>query len=306
MAVENGITIDGRRDGPAIDLVSDGQPGRLRLPLPFGTDPAAVQPAWGRYVAGVAQILKAADGFTGHMSSTLPAGSGLSSSAAVEVAVAAALRFDGSPEALARAAQEAEHVASGVPCGIMDQLASVRGVAGHALLIDCRTLEVIEVPVPDDAEIRIIPSGQARALAESEYAERRLACEAAARLIGPLRDAQTADVESIVDPTLRARARHVVTENLRVLDFAAALTAGDLDGCGRLMAESHGSLARDFEVSTDRLDQLVSELNDHPDVYGARLTGAGFGGCAVALCRPGRVQPGWAVRPGPGAWIEEW
>jgi galactokinase len=152
-------------------------------------------------------------------------------------------------------------------------------------------------------EIVVVHSGQSRELAGSEYADRRRACEAAAAVIGPLRGADLADLASLSDPVQKARARHVVTENRRVRDFATALKAGDLVGCGRLMVESHRSLADDFDVSTDRLDEMVADLMSRAGVFGARLTGAGFGGCVVVLARPGAVKEGWPVRPSSGAWV---
>ena len=199
----------------------------------------------------------------------------------------------------------------------MDQLASVSGVEGCALFIDCGDLSAPPVPVPvpppDEVEFVVIHSGEERRLAVgSGYADRRAACEAAARIVGPLRSASPADVAALEDPVLRARARHVVSENARVRLFASALTGGDLVGCGDLMVQSHRSLAGDFEVSTPGLDALVGELVSRPGVFGARLTGAGFGGCVVALARPGAIdlasfggRRGWRVRPGGGAGVVE-
>jgi galactokinase len=183
----------------------------------------------------------------------------------------------------------------------MDQLASAAGEEGRALLIDCHTLEVELIPVPEDAEFVVRHSGQSRELAGSAYATRKAECERAEILIGPLRTARPDDVPRIKDPVVRARARHVISENERVRRFAAALRNGQLDVCGRLMKESHASLAADFAVSTPTLDGLVAELNQTDGVYGARLTGAGLGGCVVALCRPGTDIGGWPVRPSPGA-----
>jgi galactokinase len=217
------------------------------------------------------------------------------------VAVALALGFEGTALELAAACQRAEQLASGVPCGIMDQLASAGGVEGHALLIDCDALTVTPVPIPDGVDVVVVHSGEPRRLADSAYAERRVACEAAATFVGPLRSASPADVAAIVDPVVRARARHVVTENERVRAFATALADGDLAACGELMLASHRSLAADFEVSTPRLDELVSSLTARPGVFGARLTGAGFGGCVVALAQPGAVEEGWHVRAVAGA-----
>jgi galactokinase len=240
-------------------------------------------------------------GAVGTVSTTLPVGAGLSSSAALEVAVALALGFEGTPHDLALACQEAEHRASGVPSGVMDQLASAEGLAGHALLMDFAALEVTPVPMPAGLDVVVVHSGQARALAGSAYAQRRAECEAAQEIIGPLRDASEYHLARLEDPLLLRRARHVVTENRRVLQFADCLWMGDLAGAGKLMADSHASLATDFEVSTPALDTLVAELSAIPGVYGARLTGAGFGGCVVALADAASPVRGWRLHASPGA-----
>lgn len=241
-----------------------------------------------RYVEGVIDALarrgRRPVGIDAEIVSTVPLGAGLSSSAAFEVALALALcdaaSFDLSPMELALACQEAEQMATGVPCGIMDQLTSVGGRAGCALLIDCRSLEIDPIPIPESLSIIVVHSGLPRALAESPYAERRAACEAAAARLGlaALRDASAVRVEDDV------RARHVVSENARVLQAAEALRDGDLDTLGLLLSASHASLRDDFEVSTPELDLLAVEL-ERAGVFGARLTGAGFGGCVVALAR---------------------
>ncbi|HEY5172424.1 MAG TPA: galactokinase, partial [Acidimicrobiia bacterium] len=228
-------------------------------------------------------------GFEADVSSTVPVGSGLSSSAAFTVAFAIAaartggLALDG--RALALAAQLAEQRATGLPCGVMDQMASVFGRAGHALLLDCRTLDVRAVPIPAAAAIAVVHTGVARRLEDSEYAGRRAACESAAVNLGvpTLRDATPEQVAG--DPL----ARHVVSENQRVVAFVEALEAGDLELCGRLMGASHASLRDDFRVSTPELDALV-EAFVRAGAYGARLTGAGFGGCVVGLVAAGAVD----------------
>lgn len=301
MAVDLVTTVTGDVGGTDVVLTSDteSEPAQVALDV---ADPAAVTPGWARYVAGVVAELRPTVGFTGHVTTTLPVGAGLSSSAALEVAVALALGFDGGPLELARLTQRAEHVASGVPCGIMDQLASAAGVAGHALLIDCHSLTVTPVPVPAEAEIRVIHSGQRRELAGSAYAERAASVHAAEAVVGPLRLVDDVDaLHALDDPRLHRRARHVVTENERVRRAAEALVAGDLAAVGRAMAASHASLRDDFEVSTPVLDALVDRLAATPGVHGARLTGAGFGGCVVALTDPGTLTEGWQVRPSPGA-----
>lgn len=254
-----------------------------------GTDePATFTPAWGRYVGGVvrslAELGSAPIGLDAVVSSTVPPGSGLSSSAAIEVALALALTEAGNraldPVGLAQACQHAEHLATGVPSGVMDQLASVFGQPGHGLLIDCRELTVVSVALPPSCAVLVVHSGISRTLETSDYAQRRAACEAAARRLGvpALRDASPADV--VDDP----RARHVVSENQRVHAFVDALRAGAVDELGPLLLSSHASLRDDYDVSTPELDLLVELLVEH-GALGARLTGAGFGGCVVALTR---------------------
>jgi galactokinase len=300
MAVEWGTTVTVERGGSRVELVSSEEAERATVDLDVA-DPRGVTPAWARYVAGVVAVLRPTEGATGTVGTTLPVGAGLSSSAALQVSVALALGFQGSPHELALACQRAEYVASGVPTGVMDQLASAAGVAGHALLLDCRSLAITPVALPEGVDVVVVHSGQARALAGSAYAERRAQCEAAEAVIGPLRDASEADLAHLDDDLLRRRARHVVTENARVLAFAAALGAGDLVVAGRLMAASHRSLAVDFEVSTAALDALVEELSAVPGVFGARLTGAGFGGCVVALADAASEVRGWRLHPSAGA-----
>jgi galactokinase len=300
MAVHLGTTVEVEIGGDVVDLSSATEPEPCVLPLDVN-DPASVEPAWARYVAGVVAEVRPAVGVVGSVATTLPVGAGLSSSAALEVAVALALGFTGSPLELALLCQRAEQRASGVPCGVMDQLASAAGVAGHALLIDCTTNEVTPVPLPEGVEVVAVHSGEERRLAGSAYAERRAACEAAAAVVGPLRDASVNDLSSIADVVIRRRAQHVVTENERVRAFAAAFSAGNLADAGAVMKESHASLRDDFEVSTPGLDSLVGRLNATPGVYGARLTGAGFGGCAIALCEPGSLREGWRLEAVNGA-----
>ena len=285
-------------------LRSDGHPGVADVAVGL-TELDGLEGGWARLVAAVVSVLRPVTGFEGRVSSTVPAGAGLSSSAAFEVAVALALGWDGEPSALAPLLQHAEQVATGVPSGIMDQLASIAGVRGHALLIDCRSLEIEPVPLPDGAQVVVVNSGEQRALGDTAYAERRAQCEAAEAVVGPLRDASPADVESIGDRVLRKRARHVVRENLRVRDMATAFRSADLIGAGALMSASHASLRDDFEVSTPVLDELVMRLRATPGVFGARVTGAGFGGCVVALCTPGtEIADGWRVHAAAGASVE--
>jgi galactokinase len=228
-------------------------------------------------------------GIDAEIESTVPIGAGLSSSAAFAVALGGALcaaaEWPVAGTDLALAAQEAEHVGTGMPCGVMDQMASVHGRAGHAILLDCRSLAVEPVPIPEALAVVVLHSGLPRVLADSEYATRRHACEAAAARLGvaSLRDAT---LEQVADDPI---ARHVVSENARVLRFVDALRAGDLDALGSLAVASQRSLADDFGVSTPEVDLLVDLAVVH-GATGARLTGAGFGGCVVAFVASERAD----------------
>jgi galactokinase len=226
-------------------------------------------------------------GFEGSIASTVPAGAGLASSAALEVAIAGALceaagvRLD--PLELAEACRRAEERATGVPCGIMDQAAAVLGRAGHALLLDCGELTYEYVPLPDDLALVVLDSRVRRRLDDGRYAQRRAEVEAG-------------------EP---ARLRHVESENERVQAAVEALRAGDLPELGRILVAGHRSLRDDFEVSLPQLDALVAAALG-AGAFGARLTGAGFGGCVLALASPDRadavaaVAPSWIVRSANG------
>ncbi|HEX8004786.1 MAG TPA: galactokinase family protein [Mycobacteriales bacterium] len=300
MAIDLGTTVVLRRGGDVVSLVSEGHPEPACVPLSV-TSPGDVRPSWARYVAAVVAEVRPPVGGTGTVSTTLPLGAGLSSSAALELALALALGFSGSPMDLALLGQRAEHAAVGLPSGLLDQMSSAFGRAGHAMVLDFTTHGVSYVPLPPDVEVVVVDSGQPRELAGSEYADRRADTERAAATIGPLAAATLDDVEKLDDPLLRRRARHVVTENARVRSFAAALAAGDLPLAGRLMRESHASLAEDFEVSTPAIDRLVEKVGETDGVYGVRMTGGGFGGCLVALTAPGVLTTGWTVRAVDGA-----
>ena len=305
MAIHLGTTITGRALDDHIRLESEGFDGKVDVDLRTGEPRTDVPlPTWGRYVAAVAAHVQPTRGFEGHITTTIPIGAGLSSSAALEVAVASALGSSLVGNDLALACQRAERAASGVPCGVMDQLTSIAGVEGHALLVDFRALTYELVAVPPSVEVVVVHSGQTRELANSEYAKRIGEVAAAEREIGPLRDATLDDVRTIRDPKARARARHVVTEIERVRVFAAALSSEDLPTVGAVIGESFESNRDDFEASTPIVDALVERLCATPGVWGARLVGGGFGGCVVALTEPGVLDEGWVVRAGGGARVQ--
>jgi galactokinase len=287
---------------PSVTLTSDDERDPVELPLVV-PEPQTVEPHWGRYVAGVVAEMSPASGISGHVTTDIPIGAGLSSSAALEVAAALALGFEGSPLALAQLCQRAENRASGVPSGIMDQLAIAAGVADHALLIDCGELTVQPTPLPDGIEI-VVQFVAHRTLVGSPYADRVRECATAEAEIGPLREASAELAAKVSDPVARLRALHVVSENQRVRDFAEALAAGDLEAAGVLMLASHASLRDYYHTSTSVMDRAVSRLAGLPGVYGARMTGGGFGGCVVALCEPGAITDGWVVRAVDGAHVE--
>jgi galactokinase len=260
------------------------------------------RPGWQEYVRGVAWVLSSDDtmsaahrsltGWEGVVGGDAPLGAGLSSSAALELAVArtfaAVSGKPWDPVAMARAAQRAEHEWVGVNCGIMDPLISATGVEGSAVLIDCRSLERSAVRLPHSVAVVVLDTATRRGLVDSAYNERRRQCERAAAFfqVPALRDVDVSTFaarEGELDDVTRKRARHVITENTRTLAAARALAAGDVERVGTLMNESHASLRDDFEVSREELDVMVSLARGHDACYGARMTGAGFGGCAVAL-----------------------
>lgn len=253
---------------------------------------------WPNYVRGVVKYLQESGlplrGADLALAGDVPQGAGLSSSASLEVAVAQAFKtLQGftqlSPTDMALIAQRAENRFVGCNCGIMDQLISARGETAHALLIDCRSLEAKAVPMPEDLAVMIVHSRVRRGLVDSEYNTRRAQCEEAAKHFGvkALRDLDLATLNARaheLEPTVLRRARHVITENQRTTDAAAALAAGDLRKMGALMAASHDSMRDDFEITVSAIDQLVSILQKAiGEIGGARMTGGGFGGCVVAL-----------------------
>lgn len=228
-------------------------------------------------------------GIDATISSEIPIGSGLASSAAFEVVLALALldaaNMTLDNARLAKACRDAEEAATGVPCGIMDQLVCLEGRAGHALLIDCRSLEIEPVPIPEDLRVIAVHSGISRNLRDTAYAERRRACEAAAAGLGVM-SLREATLEQVSDIPV---ARHVVSENSRVVETAAALRVNDTVELARLFRESQESLRDDLQVSTPEVDALVDSLME-AGAIGARITGAGFGGCVVALTRDQNIS----------------
>lgn len=252
--------------------------------------------SWIEYVKGTAWVLQnegfALKGWEGILSSDVPIGSGLSSSAALEMATARAFSavsgFEWNATAMAKLGQKAENKWVGVNCGIMDQLISAEGRAGHAVLIDCRSLELKPCPLPRGTSVVIMDTATRRGLEGSAYNERRAQCEAASAFFGVkvLRDVTVEQFDARaheLDDLVRRRARHVITENARTLEAAAAMAANDAETLGRLMNESHDSLRDDFEVTNKELNDIVECALGADGCFGARMTGAGFGGCAVAL-----------------------
>ena len=295
VAIQLGVTV-------AVEAVSDSValtstklgPGE---PFAAGGDGAAVT-GWARYgqavAAELAELGRPAAGLTARIDSTVPTGAGLSSSAALEVGIALALcavtGFELEPLELALACQRAEFRAVGKPCGILDQAACILGRPGVAILLDCATLEHREVHVPDGVTLLVVDSGIGHDDADADYAQRRHELEHALRLVGATHstDVTQAQLDGL-DPISTRRLRHVVTENQRVLDFAAALEERDLAEAGRLLLAGHASLRDDYEVSIPELDLLV-ELARGAGAYGARLLGGGFGGAVLALVDSARAD----------------
>jgi galactokinase len=273
------------------------QPAQLRLE---SLRPDSV-PGWAAYPAGVAWALREAGHDIGGarlaFDSDLAQGAGLSSSAALECATGVALTglygIEVAPADLARLAQRAENDFVGVPCGIMDQSASMLCEQGHVLLLDCRSLQTAQIPLrvhQAGLELMVIDTRTEHELASGEYADRRQACEQAAKLLGvpALRDVTSvAELDRLDDPVLRRRARHVVSEDARVLATVALLRAGQVAETGPLLTESHRSLRDDFEVSWPQADVTV-ETALAAGAAGARMTGGGFGGSVIALVPAGR------------------
>lgn len=286
-----------RRDDRQVRVVAvdyDNQQDSFSLDAPI--EPLS-EPMWANYVRGVVKHLQQRDASFGGVdmviSGNVPQGAGLSSSASLEVAVGTVfqqlyqLKLDGA--AIAVNGQEAENQFVGCNCGIMDQLISALGQQDHAMLLDCRTLGTRAVSMPEDVAVVIINSNFRRNLVGSEYNTRREQCETGARFFNKkaLRDVtleEFAAAEQQLDPLVAKRVRHVITENARTLEAADALSSGDLQHMGELMAASHASMRDDFEITVPPIDQLVEIVKAEIGPRGGvRMTGGGFGGCIVAL-----------------------
>ncbi|MCX7801319.1 MAG: galactokinase [Fimbriimonadales bacterium] len=296
-AIDRYIVVAGRRSDAPSRLVSL-EPGLGEAPAFAAADlhRREVQ-GWAAYAAGVAWVLQQ-EGFEGVpdveavVASNVPMGSGVSSSAALEMAFGklydALGRFQLSNKELALYGQRCENRFVGVNCGVMDQMASAMGVAGSAIFLDTLTLDLEPCPLPHGLDIVLCDTRKSRKLAGSEYNERRAQCEAAAQALGVglLREANLEMLESAkgtLDPLVYRRAYHVITENARCLEFRSALKAGDTELCGWLLRDSHLTLRDDYEVSCRELNVMAEAANAAPGCIGARMTGAGFGGACVAL-----------------------
>lgn len=301
----------------AISPASDGHVDAVALDCggardrfdPAGPFHASKDGGWADYVRGMVAAMPPgalpAGGARLTIGGDVPQGAGLSSSAALAVAVGTAidaLRAGAmTPVAIALAAQRAENDFVGCACGNMDQLASACARAGHALRIDCRSLALDPIAIPDDLAILVVHSGIARGLVDSAYNERRAQCEAVARHFGvaALRDLDMAALEAgsnRLDPVALRRARHVVSENARVLAAADALRAGDIAALSAIMAQSHASMRDDFAITVPAIDDLVSLVARAIGADGgARMTGGGFGGCIVVVAREKRINDAMAA-----------
>ncbi|HSF17235.1 MAG TPA: galactokinase [Vicinamibacteria bacterium] len=289
-----------RLRGYALDLDNDGQCLLDELRPRHG------EADWLDYVAGVAWSLQqdgiSLGGMDFVVGADLPMGAGLGSSAALELAALRAFVADREwgPERAAEQARRAENEFVGVPCGIMDQMSVALSEPGHSLLIDCRERTYTRIPLPEGIVIVVLDTDTRRALRDGRYEERRASCERASAILGvtALRDASR-DAMAGLPEALRRRALHVIDENERTRSMAEALARDDRAAMSELMARSHASLRDAFEVSTTALDRMVEIACSHPRAIGARMTGAGFGGCAVALVAAEGVESfvaevGWA------------
>ncbi len=293
MAIDRAVwlALRPRKDGQVLALSLE-----QNAPVDFSLSDIQRSSGWGEYVKGMAKMLLDTGanlrGWEGVLTSDVPVGSGLSSSAALEMAVGCAFAtvsgfpFDG--KQMARLGQKTENEWVGANTGIMDQMISANGQAGYALLIDCRDLATQPIPLPKGTAVLIMDTMTRHSHTESGYNERRQQCEAAAAYfaVRALRDISITEFlaqETELDTLIRKRARHVVTENLRTLNAVKAMQNDDAPLLGQLMNESHASLRDDFAVTNKELDIMARTAQEQSGCYGARMTGGGFGGCAVAL-----------------------
>ncbi len=298
MAIDHAVWLALRpRDDKTVRLFSLD----LEADSAFELDSLTKGSDWIEYPKSIAyELLKAGyelKGFDAVMTGDVPRGAGLSSSAAVELAVARAFAavsgIEWDAPKMAKLSQKAENEWVGVNCGIMDQMASAACKEGHALFLDCRSLEIQHAPLPQGVSIVILDTSTRRGLVGSAYNERRSQCEEAARWFGvkALRDVSVEEFErktkeeTGLNEVALKRARHIVTENARVLEAMNVMKAGNIKRLGELFNASHDSLRDDFEVTNDALNIMVNCAREQTSCYGARMTGAGFGGCAVALVK---------------------
>ncbi len=296
MAIDHAIWLALRpRNDKTVRLFSPD----LEADSTFELDSLAKGEGWVEYPKGVAyQLMKEGyvlRGFDAVMTGDVPRGAGLSSSAAVELAVARAFAavsgFEWNAPKMAKIAQKAENDWVGVNCGIMDQMASAACKEGHALFLDCRSLEIQHAPLPKGISIIILDTSTRRGLVDSAYNERRGQCEEAARWFGvkALRDISVEEFnkksKAGLNELAAKRAKHIITENARVLEAIEVMKNGNIKRLGELFNASHDSLRDDFEVTNDALNTMVNCAREQENCYGARMTGAGFGGCAVALVK---------------------
>ena len=300
MAIEHAVWIAlSPRDDQQVRVYADN----FKQKNSFSLDSLEKGKGWIEYIKGVAYALQEAGfllkGWDGVMMGNVPVGAGLSSSAAVEVAAtrafALASAFEWDAKRMALIGQRAEGDWVGVKGGMMDQMVSAAAKEGYALFLDTRSLEIKHIPLPDGVSIVIMDTSTRRELVDSEYNTRSSECFEAAEMLGvkALRDADLAllnEKQDVLREVVFRRARHVITENQRVLDAIDAMKANDLETLGTLINAGHASLRDDFEVTNDALNWIVEIAQSQPGCYGARMTGAGFGGAAVAIVKQENVE----------------
>jgi galactokinase len=300
MAIDRAVTIALR---PRVDDRVVLHSLEIKKPSDFSLDVDQRSGSWGDYVRGMAWVLRLEGyplrGWEGILSSDIPIGSGLSSSAALELAVARAFwaltRWDWDKQGMALAARKMENEWLELKSGIMDQMISACGQEGQALLIDCRDLSTIQIPLPEGYTVIVLDTAVRRGLVDSAYNERVDQCAAAAEYfrVTKLRDVSTNEFNQKadgMDDVVRRRARHVIYENERTLQAVEAMRAGDVLMLGRLINASHASLRDDYQVSSFELDTIVEIAREREGCIGARMIGGGFGGCAIALVEDQAVE----------------